>query len=658
MWLSFVIVYVLGGLTFLPLCALIGFWLLSAHDKDEKQPTEEIPYPIEDVTQLVGTQRQRGYLRILSDLLDNKPGPVLLKHEIVSNNAVPLLYEDGNSETKTAPSKSLLQVKKQKNVYNAVLDNGVLNITNLYEPYNKVDAINLSEYSVGFYPDNLREGEVFSSKIAILLKKKKFSTPKNTAAGESILSQQNTLYIYTCSAFEKENWYHALLQASSGTSNPSETPVYMDIEYANSQLQSMENPDDCLWINALFERVFMAYFKTESLKDKLRSKLNRKLAKIETPGILSDILITNVNVGNTLPAIKNPRLEQFTNDGTYKVHFMLAYKGNFQLTLETKLMFNFGSRIKKRSVKLALRVTVNRVQGPVIAVIKPPPSNRLWYAFTHDPAMEMKIEPIISTTQITSTKVLKAVENRFRLMLRKTCVYPIFNDVVFFKGSGNSKLGGAWESLTAMKRAFSHEELPKPQVLEQPLVQLEDTVISRQDSINADTVSIAETEMTTISNDESTDLSPKNTTELSTAEDELARFEQGFDQNLYESTMKSLSLHEAHTSILDKTNVAVKDLKHRKAFVDLNKEELDDSSESSEITETQSINSQRNGNTMYLNSLKTTTSKGSFIEMTNDKRMQKVQEIKESFKGGMTDAKNSFKKWGREYYQKIINKVE
>lgn len=61
------------------------------------------------------------------------------------------------------------------------------------------------------------------------------------------------------------------------------------------------------------------------------------------------------------------------------------------------------------------------------------------------PKMEINIEPIVSTRQITYRPILQLIENRIREVFAETLVYPHFDDIPFTDTIKNSYRGGVWE---------------------------------------------------------------------------------------------------------------------------------------------------------------------------------------------------------------------
>lgn len=86
-----------------------------------------------------------------------------------------------------------------------------------------------------------------------------------------------------------------------------------------------------------------------------------------------------------------------------------------------------------------------RLSGHVLVKIKPPPSNRIWFTFAQVPDLDLSIEPVVSTRQITYTFILRAIENRIREVIADTLVLPNWDDFAFFDTTSQDYRGGIWQ---------------------------------------------------------------------------------------------------------------------------------------------------------------------------------------------------------------------
>jgi hypothetical protein len=89
-------------------------------------------------------------------------------------------------------------------------------------------------------------------------------------------------------------------------------------------------------------------------------------------------------------------------------------------------------------------VTVKKIEGRGVLRFKPPPSNRFWISFETMPKVEMSIEPIVSSRQITYSIILRAIESRIMEVIAETIVLPHWDDVPFADTQNFLFRGGVW----------------------------------------------------------------------------------------------------------------------------------------------------------------------------------------------------------------------
>lgn len=65
--------------------------------------------------------------------------------------------------------------------------------------------------------------------------------------------------------------------------------------------------------------------------------------------------------------------------------------------------------------------------------INPPPSNRLWFSFTHAPRMVISVEPVVSTRQIKWSMVTKPMESRLRELVWQSSAIKVFYRLTYIQ---------------------------------------------------------------------------------------------------------------------------------------------------------------------------------------------------------------------------------
>ncbi len=277
--------------------------------------------------------------------------------------------------------------------------------------------------------------------------------------------EAKTFYLFSDNCSEKEDLYHAMLHAQDHHKDHTSTdflPVPLkfdtpDLVKLVQQLHASEENLHTRWINAMIGRLFLGLYKTSMIKDFIAKKINKKIARVQKPAIISSVDLRKVDMGTLPPFITNPKLKELTVDGDLVVEADVSYKGNFRIEISATVRIDLGARFKAREVTIILATVLNKLDGHFLIRIKPPPSNRLWISFESPPKMDLSLEPIVSSRQITYGVVLRAIENRIREVLNETLVLPNWDDMPFVDTLAQAVRGGIWEEDDKSKM----EDLPK-----------------------------------------------------------------------------------------------------------------------------------------------------------------------------------------------------
>lgn len=267
------------------------------------------------------------------------------------------------------------------------------------------------------------------------------------------VTEAKSFFLFSDNCADKEDFYHAILQAqehhkdhTSGTTPPVplkfETP---DLVKLVQQLHASEENLHTRWINALIGRIFLALYKTSEVKNFIANKINKKIARVPKPALISSVQLQKVDMGSLPPFITNPKLKELTVDGDLVVEADVSYKGNFRIEISATVRIDLGARFKAREVTIVLATVLKKLDGHILIRIKPPPSNRLWMTFETPPRMELSLEPIVSSRQITYGVVLRAIESRIREVVNETLVLPNWDDMPFMDTIAQTIRGGIWE---------------------------------------------------------------------------------------------------------------------------------------------------------------------------------------------------------------------
>lgn len=486
------VIYVLGGLTFVP--CLVGLVLLHAYltfpsipgssgafqyDPDPLVSAKDDVENIDSAAALasLGDKFQRGhepdvaagYFAVCREYvpggLNGKPPERITPAGAVVETESPSVYqsmyrsifERKQSPTLDAGKGNVRPTKKARNVFFVVLRHGHLMLYDDAEQVEVRHVISLAHHKVSIYGggEDIPEGELWIKRNAICLFRE--------YNGEDIISASKPFYFFSENCSEKEDFYFALLQNQEvrpgDVDGPPRPQLFenKDVITLVQQLHSSEQQLQTRWINAIVGRLFLAIYKTPEAEDFVRQKIAKKISRVKKPAFLSGIVLQKIDLGESAPFITNPRLRDLTIDGDCCAEADLKYRGNFRLEMATTARIDLGARFKVREVNLVLAAVVKRLEGHVLIKFKPPPSNRVWIAFETMPDMELSIEPIVSSRQITYNVILRAIESRIREVIAETIVLPHWDDSPFLDTSHQRYRGGIW------KPDISASELPSQQ---------------------------------------------------------------------------------------------------------------------------------------------------------------------------------------------------
>jgi hypothetical protein len=262
-----------------------------------------------------------------------------------------------------------------------------------------------------------------------------------------------SFYLFSDNCSEKEDFYHAMLQAQDHHKDDSKRnarPIPLkfdtpDLVKLVQQLHASEENLHTRWINALIGRIFLGLYKTSNIKDFIASKINKKIARVSKPALISSVTLRSIDMGTLPPFLTNPKLKELTVDGELVVEADVSYKGNFRIEIAAIARIDLGARFKAREVTIVLAAILKRLDGHLLIRIKPPPSNRIWLTFETPPRMELTIEPIVSSRQITYGVILRAIESRIREVVNETLVLPNWDDMPFTDTLAQAIRGGIWQ---------------------------------------------------------------------------------------------------------------------------------------------------------------------------------------------------------------------
>jgi hypothetical protein len=287
-------------------------------------------------------------------------------------------------------------------------------------------VISLEYHDVSIYSGadaKTPEGELFIKRNAIRLTRKPTSFGRGASSLPFFLFSENTS--------EKEDFYFALLKNQEKLLGPSANipaPETFDAQHIVTLVQKLHSSEEHLqtrWLNAMIGRLFLSLYKTPEMETFIREKLAKKISRVKKPLFITRMALHKIDTGNGGPFITNPRLKDLTFDGDCCVEADLKYAGNFRIEIAATARVDLGKRFGAREVELVLAVVAHKLEGHVLVKFKPPPSNRIWFTFESMPKVDMTIEPIVSSRQITYSVILRAIESRIREVIAESIVLPL-----------------------------------------------------------------------------------------------------------------------------------------------------------------------------------------------------------------------------------------
>ncbi|KAK4102760.1 hypothetical protein N658DRAFT_446235 [Parathielavia hyrcaniae] len=486
-WTAFLLTYLLGGVTFLPLLVIIFFahahatspYRFDAAASESSTRDDDLIQPGDELGPLKAAQKDGVKSRLVHHEQDVAAGyfAVCREYTPMGINAKPIERSTPvGSATVAAPSPSVYQTmyrsifdrkqapgpldnkngssqrpKKAGNVFYVVLRHGHLMLFDDDEQLEVRHVVSLAHHDISVYSGEpvTPEGELWIKRNAICLSRR---TDGPESGPDTQLSKPFYLFSENCSA--KEDFYFALLRNQEQTvsaENRPPAPVQFDVKNIISLVQKLHSSEEHMqtrWLNAMIGRVFLGVHKTKDMENFIREKLTKKISRVKRPAFLSNIAINAIDTGDSAPYITNPRLKDLTVEGECGLEADVRYTGNFRLEVAATARIDLGSRFKPMEVNLVLAVVLRKLEGHALFKIKPPPSNRIWFSFQQMPKIEMTIEPIVSSRQITYTVILRQIENRIKEVIAETLVLPFWDDIPFFSTEHKKWRGGVFHDDT------------------------------------------------------------------------------------------------------------------------------------------------------------------------------------------------------------------
>ncbi|KAJ2852663.1 hypothetical protein IWW36_000020 [Coemansia brasiliensis] len=180
------------------------------------------------------------------------------------------------------------------------------------------------------------------------------------------------------------------------------------------------------WLNAVLGRTFIGVYRTEWVRQHFMRKMQTKFDRVDRPMFLERVVVADLDVGDHVPVITNPKLESFSADGQVDVSMYMHYMGGFRLVLDTAV------KLGALRLSISLSVVLQSLAGKMLLRFKPAPSNRFWLGFYEMPRINLKVSPVFMQKQVKYAVVSQAIEKQIYDMVRLSLVLPNLDDTVFF----------------------------------------------------------------------------------------------------------------------------------------------------------------------------------------------------------------------------------
>jgi hypothetical protein len=207
-----------------------------------------------------------------------------------------------------------------------------------------IKAIMVPHYSISLTPESLTDHELFMPHNPIIL---------HVLPDCNDLPIDPLLCLYPPTASEKENWFVILKRACS-------LPPFADAEaiaafhqesapmrkyteamkklVAMTTSSGMEDGDlsATAWLNALVGRMFVTIHANKNVKNWVMQRLSRHTVDSEDDdSFLGAIAIQDIDVGDSLPVLSNPKLVKISVDGDMLIEMDIDYTGGVRIEAAT-----------------------------------------------------------------------------------------------------------------------------------------------------------------------------------------------------------------------------------------------------------------------------------------------------------------------------------
>ncbi|KAL7423244.1 hypothetical protein Q5752_002544 [Cryptotrichosporon argae] len=298
-------------------------------------------------------------------------------------------------------------------------------------------------------------------------------------------------FFFSKSNIKMEDVYLALVQVSADRAS---ADGLFRQEGMQALIDTLDHEADTIpmrWFNAMLGRVFLGVNQTFAVEDFIKMKIMRKFAKLDLPSFISVLEVREVSVGRDAPFFSRPMLKELTKEGDASFEVEVAYRPRAALddaacriTLGATVLVPTG--VKTYKVDCVLAIVVRRIEGNVLVRIKRPPSERVWWAFTRTPKVDVQVVPVVSDRKISFNYLINFIQKRIVEGLNDAVVLPNMDDIAFFNTQGFNVRGGIFAEAHRDRARRESAENKEPANKEDEQVCV-DVATSKEDPASATT---------------------------------------------------------------------------------------------------------------------------------------------------------------------------
>jgi len=188
------------------------------------------------------------------------------------------------------------------------------------------------------------------------------------------------------------------------------------------------NMETCSWINTILASLCVEALSSPTLVENLNKKLHEILNKPEDkPDMLGKIVVSDLNMGSSLPVIEGIRVVSRASDDTLNTEVKLQYNGGASFTISTELWMNWPTP-KFASLPVSLHASFDHFEGTLLAscFFHTSTKSRFNIFFQSPPAIKLRIGSTIghSAKLVNVAQISTLLENQIYKFVNTELVAP------------------------------------------------------------------------------------------------------------------------------------------------------------------------------------------------------------------------------------------